>query len=81
MKCIRRIANDLLLSGVFMTTLLASSAHARGAGQKTFSSSRDALTAFIQAVRDGDPAELGTILGPGTEQVVASLIKPLENHF
>jgi hypothetical protein len=72
MKCIRRIANDLLLSGVFMTTLLASSAHARGAGQKTFSSSRDALTAFIQAVRDGDPAELGTILGPGTEQVVAS---------
>ena len=72
MKLIRRIANGLLLSGVFITTSLASSAYAQGAGQKTFSSSKDALTTFIQAVRDGDPAELGAILGPGSEQVVAS---------
>jgi hypothetical protein len=72
MKYIRRIANALLLSGVFATTFLVSSAHAQGAGQKTFSSSKDALTALIQAVRDGDPAELGAILGPGSEQVVAS---------
>jgi hypothetical protein len=72
MKRIRRIANDLLLSGAFMATFFASSAYAQGAGQKTFSSSKDALAAFIQAVRDGNPSELGAILGPGTEQVVSS---------
>jgi hypothetical protein len=72
MKRIPRIASDLLLTSVFMTIFLAGFAHAQGAGQKTFSSSKDALTAFIQAVRDGDPAELETILGPGSEQVVAS---------
>jgi hypothetical protein len=67
MTRIRRIANCL-----FLATFLANSAHAQGAGQKTFSSSQEALTAFIQAVRDGNPSELGAILGPGTEQVVAS---------
>jgi hypothetical protein len=72
MKPIRRVASGLLLSGVFITTSLASSAYAQGAGQKTFSSSKDALSTFILAVRDGDPAELGAILGPGSEQVVAS---------
>jgi hypothetical protein len=72
MKPIRRVASVLLLSGVFITTSLASSAYAQGAGQKTFSSSKDALSTFILAVRDGDPAELGAILGPGSEQVVAS---------
>ena len=44
----------------------------RATGQKTFSSSEEALTAFIQAVRDGDPSELGAILGPGSEQIVSS---------
>ena len=66
-----RIANYLLLSALSMAAFLATS-HAQGTGQKTFSSSEDALTAFIQAVRDGDPSELGAILGPGTEQIVSS---------
>ena len=71
MKRICRMANYLLLSALSMAVFLASS-HAQGTGQKTFSSSEDALTAFIQAVRDGNPSELGAILGPGSEQVVAS---------
>ena len=37
-----------------------------------FRSSRDALTTFIEAVRAGDPSELAAILGPGSEQMVAS---------
>jgi hypothetical protein len=71
MKRIGRIATYLFLSAVYLAAFVANS-HAQGEGQKTFSSSRDALTAFIQAARDGDPAELGAILGPGSEQVVAS---------
>jgi hypothetical protein len=71
MKRIPRMATYLFLSAVYLAAAVAHS-HAQGAGRKTFSSSQEALTAFIQAVRDGDPAELGAILGPGTEQVVSS---------
>jgi hypothetical protein len=66
-----KIATYLFLSTLFMASFVAHS-QAQGAGQKTFSSSKEALTAFIQAVRDGDPSELGAILGPGSEQVVSS---------
>jgi DUF2950 family protein len=72
MKRIGRIANYLLLPAAFTATLLSNSAHTQGAGQKTFSSSAEALTAFIQAARDGNPSELGAILGPGSEQIVES---------
>jgi Protein of unknown function (DUF2950) len=72
MRRIHRIANYFLLSAIFLATLIANPAHAQGAGQKTFSSSEAALSAFIQAARDGDPSELGAILGPGSEQVVHS---------
>ena len=71
MKRICRMAGYLLLSAVFMVAFLANS-HAQGTGQKTFASSEDALTAFIQAVRDGNPSELGAILGPDSEQIVSS---------
>jgi len=56
MKRIRRIANYLLLPTAFAATLLSNLAHAQGAGQKIFSSSAEALTAFIQATRDGNPS-------------------------
>ena len=69
MKC--RIANYLLLS-ILLITALPTKSSAQGTGQKTYSSSEDALTAFVQAVRDGDPSQLGAILGPGTEQIVSS---------
>jgi Protein of unknown function (DUF2950) len=65
------MATYFFLSAVYLAAFVAHS-HAQGQGQKTFSSSKEALTAFLQAVRDGDPSELGAILGPGTEQVVSS---------
>jgi hypothetical protein len=52
--------------------LLSNFAHAQAAGQKTFASSGDAVTAFISAVRGGDSSALLAILGPGSEQIVAS---------
>jgi hypothetical protein len=68
MKRLRRIANYL-----FLATFLANSAHAQGTGlREPFLPLKEALIAFIRAVRDGNPSELGAILGPGTEQVVAS---------
>ena len=69
MKC--RIANYLLLS-ILLITALPTKSPAQGTDQKTFSSSEGALAAFVQAVRDGDPSQLGAILGPGTEQIVSS---------
>jgi Protein of unknown function (DUF2950) len=71
MKRICRMATYLFLSAVCLAALVLHS-HAQGDGQKTFSSSKEALTAFIAAVRAGDAAGLGAILGPGTEQVVSS---------
>ena len=71
MKRICGMATYLFLSAVYLAAFVANS-HAQGQGQKTFSSSKEALTALLQAVRDGDPSELGAILGPGTEQVVSS---------
>jgi hypothetical protein len=71
MKRTARIATYFFLSAVSLAALVAHG-HAQGDGQKTFSSSKEALTAFIAAVRDGDPAALGAILGPGSEQVVSS---------
>jgi hypothetical protein len=72
MKSIRDVANYLLLSSVFLTPFLANSLGAQGAGQRTFSSSNDALTAFIKAVRGGNPSELVAILGPGSGQIASS---------
>ena len=72
MKSIREVANYLLLSSVFLAPFLANSVSAQGVGQRTFSSSNDALTAFIKAVRGGNPSELVAILGPGSEQIASS---------
>jgi hypothetical protein len=44
----------------------------QAAGQKTFSSSKQAVDVFIQAVRDGSTSDLLAILGPGTEEVISS---------
>jgi hypothetical protein len=45
---------------------------AQSPGQKTFTSSNDALAALIQALRHGNDAELQAILGPESEQIVSS---------
>jgi hypothetical protein len=73
MNIIARIASRVILSAVLLGSLLHNNcAYAQAAGQKTFSSPHEALSAFIQAVRNQDSTELSAILGPGSEQVVAS---------
>lgn len=47
-------------------------ASAQADGQKTFSSSKEAVATLIQAVRDGNASDLLAILGPGTEEIVSS---------
>jgi Protein of unknown function (DUF2950) len=71
MKHAYKLSARIFLSAVAMVGLVPHS-HAQGEGQKTFSSSKEALTAFIAAVRDGDSAQLGAILGPGSEQIVST---------
>ncbi len=48
------------------------SVYAQARGQKTFSSAKDAVSAFIQASRDRNTSELVAILGPGSEEIVSS---------
>ena len=60
--------NALSLSLVLLSPL----ARAQADGQKTFPSSKEALSAFVEAARAGDDAQLQAILGPGAEQVVSS---------
>ena len=47
-------------------------ASAQADSQKTFSSSKQAIDIFIQAVRSGKTSDLLAILGPGTEEVISS---------
>ncbi len=73
MNIIATIASRVILSAVLLASLLHNNcAYAQAAGQKTFSSPHEALNAFIQAVRSQDSTDLNAILGPGSEQVVAS---------
>jgi hypothetical protein len=55
-----------------LAALALPSAHAQAAGQKTFSSSKEALGTLIQAVRAGNTSDLLAILGPGAEEIVSS---------
>jgi hypothetical protein len=45
---------------------------AQAQGQKTFTSSKDAVDGLIQAASEGTTAELQAILGPDSEQIVSS---------
>jgi hypothetical protein len=47
-------------------------AGAQADGQRTFSSSKQAVDVFIRAIRSGKNSELLAILGPGTEEVISS---------
>lgn len=47
-------------------------AYAQADGQKTFSSPKEAVDAFIQAVRGGNDSTLLAILGPGTEAIIST---------
>jgi hypothetical protein len=65
----------LLLSAavsILFFVMSATPCRAQSADQKTFTSSKDAVDALIQAVREGNDAELQAILGPDSEQIVSS---------
>jgi hypothetical protein len=57
---------------VAITALITAGLVAQTAGQKTFGSSKDAVAAFIQAIRAGDTAALQSILGSGSEAIISS---------
>jgi Protein of unknown function (DUF2950) len=73
MSSIHRITSHFVPFALVLAALnLTYPAHGQAAGQKTFSSPKDAVSAFIQAVRDRDTSELVAILGPGSEQIVST---------
>ena len=58
---------------IAMVILAASPAMAGGpAGQKSFASSKQAVSALVAAVQDNNDAELLAILGPGSEDLISS---------
>jgi len=65
---------DLALVAVLAVASLycVTNAQAQTDGQKTFASSKEALSAFIQAVREGNATDLQAILGAGTDALVSS---------
>jgi Protein of unknown function (DUF2950) len=61
------------LAVIFGVAILAAlHAHAQAGAQKTFSTSKEALDALIQASRDNNSAELQAILGPNSKQILSS---------
>ena len=55
-----------------LAALVPPHAHPQANGQKTFSSSKEAVETFIQAAREGNTSDLISILGQGTEEVISS---------
>jgi hypothetical protein len=72
MNRVCRAAHSLFLLTLFLSPLFGRSALAQAADQKSFSSSKDAVTALVDAVRNGSAPDLQAILGPGSEQIVTS---------
>jgi hypothetical protein len=70
-----RVRTEVLTKTAFLisiATLAATGLQAQSDGQKTFASSKEALSAFIQAARSGDSATMQTILGAGSEAIISS---------
>jgi hypothetical protein len=72
MNQVRRVVHSLFLLMLFLSPLLARSIRAQAADQKTFSSSKDAISGLVSAVRNGSTSDMQAILGPGNEQIVSS---------
>jgi hypothetical protein len=62
----------ILLSILYLLISAAPYARAQAEGQKSFTSSKDAVDAFIQAAREGNVTDLQALLGPDSEQIVSS---------
>ncbi len=71
MSRIYRAANHFVLL-VLALGAFAGPVHAQAVGQKTFSSPKEAVNAFVQASRDHNTSELLAILGPGSEEIITS---------
>jgi hypothetical protein len=69
-----RLTCPFLVAGVASLMLWSFLPHirAQGADQKTFSSSKEAVSALIQAIRDENTGNLVAMLGPGSEEIVSS---------
>jgi Protein of unknown function (DUF2950) len=83
---LRRTGKSVALSALLALAALAlTQAYAQADGQKTFSSSKEAVNGFIQAVRDGNNSTLLAILGPGAEAIISTsdavADKSARNHF
>ena len=57
---------------LFLLISLTAQGRAQAQGQKTFTSSSDAIMDFVEAAKEDNSDELMAILGPGSEQIVAS---------
>jgi Protein of unknown function (DUF2950) len=72
MNRILKVASLSLLAVLLIGSFRTQSVGAQASGQKTFSSSKEALDAFIAAVRSGNTPDMVAILGPGSEPIVNS---------
>jgi Protein of unknown function (DUF2950) len=61
-----------LLVLLALTALALPQAYAQADGQRTFSSSKEAVDGLIQAVRDGTNSTLLAVLGPGTGAIIST---------
>jgi hypothetical protein len=68
----RRIRIIAAVSILCLVVSAAVPARSQSADQKTFTSSKDAVDALVQAVREGNDAGLQAILGPDSEQIISS---------
>jgi Protein of unknown function (DUF2950) len=68
----RPMKSFVIAATLTVAALLTPLSRAQSDGQKTFASSKEAVGALIQAVRDANGSEVGAILGPGSEQIVSS---------
>lgn len=66
------VKTTVLLMSLFLCLSLSRLAEGQAEGQQTFGSSRQAVDALIQSLRNGDNTTLQAILGPGSEQIVSS---------
>ena len=85
-KMIRLVRKSAVLAALLgLTSFAPRNAGAQADGQKTFSSSKEAVTALIQAVRDGNTSDLRAILGSGSEDIITSsdtvADKTARDHF
>ena len=70
LRCQLRIA--LVLSILCVALAVPPISRGQAHGQKTFTSSTDAVADFVQAAKEGNTNELLAILGPQSEQIISS---------